>query len=105
MFYNGWTSDHYISAVIVFCPDGTIPIAAYNAPGSFHDSTIAEWGGIYDKLRNVYENTGTLGRCTVDSAFSKQRYDFLIKSSQGDPDSDNPNDFIVNREATLMPVS
>ena len=23
-FYNGWTCDHYVSAVLVFCPDGTI---------------------------------------------------------------------------------
>ena len=22
-FYNGWTCDHYIGAVIVFCPNGT----------------------------------------------------------------------------------
>ena len=22
-FYNGWTFDHYIGAVLVFCPDGT----------------------------------------------------------------------------------
>ena len=28
MFYNGWTHDHYVSSVLVFCPDGTIPIAA-----------------------------------------------------------------------------
>jgi hypothetical protein len=23
-FYNGWTRDHYIGTVLVFCPDGTI---------------------------------------------------------------------------------
>ena len=81
-FYNGWTHDHYVSAVFVFCPDGTIPIGTWNVPGSFHDSTIAEWGNIYKKLRDVYENSGTAGKCTVDSAFSRKRYDFLIKSSQ-----------------------
>ena len=26
-FYNGWTHDHYVSSVLCFCPDGTIPIA------------------------------------------------------------------------------
>ena len=100
MFYNGWTHNHYVSAVFVFCPDGTIPIAAYNMPGCFHDSTIAEWGNIYAKLGKVHEEMG--GQCTVDSAFSKKRHDFLIKSSQTDPDSDDPNDFVVNTEATSM---
>ena len=28
-FYNGWTHDHYVTNVIVFCPDGTIPICCY----------------------------------------------------------------------------
>ena len=55
-FYNGWTHDHYVSAVLVFCPDGTIPIACFNVPGSVHDSTIAEWGNIYGKLENVYNS-------------------------------------------------
>lgn len=102
MFYNGWTHDHYVSGVFVFCPDGTIPIATYNVPGCFHDSTIADWGNVYNKLKNVYETTGTGGKCTVDSAFSKKRYEFLIKSSQADPDSDDPNDYVVNQEATSM---
>ena len=102
-FYNGWTHDHYVSAVFVFCPDGTIPIATYNVPGCFHDSTIAEWGNIYKKLKGVFDQHG--GRCTVDSAFSKKNYPFLIKSSQSDPDSDNPLDYIVNSEATSMQQS
>ncbi len=37
-FYNGWTCDHYVGAVIVFCPDGTIPMCCYNVPGIVHDS-------------------------------------------------------------------
>ena len=66
-----------MSAVIEFCPDGTIPIVAYNCPGSVHDSMVAEWGGVYDKLEEVYGGKGT-----VDSAFGSARYDFLSKSSQ-----------------------
>lgn len=100
MFYNGWTHDHYVSAVLVFTPDGTIPIAVYNVPGDFHDSTIADWGGIYEKLAKVWDDSH--GRCCVDSAFSKKRYPFLIKSSQSDPVSDDPDDYIVNDEATSM---
>lgn len=40
-FYNGWTCDHCIGAVLVFCPDCTIPICCYNVPGTVHDSLIA----------------------------------------------------------------
>ena len=68
-YYNGWTHDHYVSAVYVFCPDGTIPICCYNIPGSIHDSTIARIGCIYSKLEEVYRRCG--GICVVDSAFQK----------------------------------
>ena len=70
-FYNGWTHDHYVTSVLCFCPDGTIPIAYFNAPGSFHDSKVAHIGGIYDKLRVVYEANG--GKCTADQLFVGDR--------------------------------
>ena len=79
-FYNGWTHGHYVTSVFVFCPDGTIPIAFFNVPGSVHDSQVAHWGRVYDKLEAVYDETG--GKCTVDSAFGKVNRPFLIKSSQ-----------------------
>lgn len=80
MYYNGWTHDHYVGNVIVFAPSGLIIACAYNAPGSFHDSLIAEWGNVYEKLEKWYDETG--GRCVVDSAFAKGTYPFLIKSAQ-----------------------
>jgi len=52
-YYNGWTQDHYVSSVLCFCQDGTIPIAYINIPGSVHDSQIADYGNIYDKLESV----------------------------------------------------
>ncbi len=67
MFYNGWKADHYVTNVFVFVPDGTIPIAFFNVPGCVHDSQVADWGGIYDKLESVYKSNG--GVCVVDSAF------------------------------------
>ena len=79
-FYNGWTHDHYVSSVLCFCPDGTIPIAFINCPGSLHDSQIADYGNIYDKLQYVYERDGA--KCTVDSAFGNVAREYLIKSSQ-----------------------
>ncbi len=53
-FYNGWTHDHYVTSVFCFCPDGTIPIALFNVPGSVHDNQVAELGKIYQKLEQVY---------------------------------------------------
>ena len=79
-FYNGWKHGHFITSVFCFCPDGTIPIAFMNAPGATHDSTVAEWGGIYNKLERVYNETG--GICTVDSAFRMRNAPYILKSSQ-----------------------
>jgi len=79
-FYNGWMHDHYVTSVFVFCPDGTISIAFFNVPGSMHDSQVAHWGRVYDKLGAVYDETGR--KCTVDSAFGKVNRPFLIKSLQ-----------------------
>ena len=57
-FYNGWTHGHYVSNVLCFCPDGTIPIACVNVPGTVHDSMVAEWGDIYKKLQIVFKRNG-----------------------------------------------
>jgi hypothetical protein len=57
-FYNGWTHDHYVTSVFCFCPDGTIPIAFFNVPGSVHDSQVVELGKIYCKLEHVYKMMG-----------------------------------------------
>jgi hypothetical protein len=54
-FYKGWKHNHFVTSVFCFCPDGTIPIAHMNLPGATHDSTIADWGDIYDKLESVYD--------------------------------------------------
>jgi hypothetical protein len=79
-YYNGWTHDHYVTSVFCFCPNGTIPIAFFNVPGSIHDSQVAEMGQIYRKLEKVYEKTG--GKCCVDSAFSNADRQYLCKSCQ-----------------------
>jgi len=99
-FYNGWTHDHYVSCVFVFAPDGTIRIFVINAPGSMHDSQISHWGGIYKKLKKVHEQHNA--SCVVDSAFAANEFDFLIKSAQNDPVTDNPRDLVVNQQATAF---
>ena len=80
MFYNGWKHDHYVGNVIVFAPNGLFITCALNAPGAMHDSSIADWGGVYRKLETIFNACG--GRCVVDSAFAKGQFPFLIKSSQ-----------------------
>jgi hypothetical protein len=105
-YYNGWTHGHYVTSIFVFCPDGTIPIAFFNVPGSVHDSQVAHWGRVYDKLGAVYHDTGR--KCTVDSAFGKVNRPFLIKSSQDYLVSTMPTrleqreDIQRKRQATLM---
>lgn len=37
-FYGGWVCDHYIGSVLVFGPNGTIPICWHNDSGTVHDS-------------------------------------------------------------------
>jgi len=46
--YNSWLSEHFISSVLVFSPEGAIIAANLNAPGSWHDSRVAH--PIYEKL-------------------------------------------------------
>ena len=79
-YYNGWLHDHFVNAVFVFVPSGTIVACTVNAPGSWHDSFIALNGGLYDKLDEVFHSTG--GRCVVDAAFSRVRCPYLVKSGE-----------------------
>ena len=79
-FYNGWTSDHYVSTLFAFAPDGTIHVCVLDAPGSPHDSTLADFGGLYILLTDVYDHKG--GKVVMDSTFARVDYDFIIKSGQ-----------------------
>ena len=81
-FYNGWTHGHYVNSVFVYSPDGKIRMCLINAPGTFHDSNMADYG-IYEGMERVYLATG--GKVVVDSAFKIGEKEFLIKSKQQDP--------------------
>ena len=48
--------DHYITNLFVFSIDGRIISVVLNAPGSVHDSTLADWGNVYETLESVYNN-------------------------------------------------
>ena len=96
-FYNGWTHGHYVNCVFVFCPDGTIPLCLLNAPGTFHDSTMADYG-VYEGIEQIYQLCG--GKIVVDSAFKVSNAEFLIRSAQRDPL--NAELLRLNREATSV---
>jgi hypothetical protein len=82
-FYNGWTHDHYVTSVLCFCPEGTIPIAAFKMLGSFHDSTVAEseYGQVYSELEEMF-NKYDDAKCTADLVFHEKKYKCIITSSQ-----------------------
>lgn len=100
MFYNGWTHDHYVSNIFVFAPNGLIIFYAINAPGSMHDSQICDWGGLYDKMEEVFQKCG--GRVVVDSAFCKNSYPYLIKSAQDETGCEGFEAVTRNRQATSL---
>jgi len=88
MYYNGWKAGHYILNLFVFSMDGRIILCALNAPGSVHDSTLAEWCGMHDKLEAMYQRTG--GVCCLDSAFAAASAPYLMKSSGNVTKAKNP---------------
>ena len=88
IFYNGWKCDHYISNLFVFSPDGRIRACYINAPGSWHDSTLAHLSKIYEKLDAVHDSEQRRGggRIVVDSAFGSENRPSLLKSYQNNVD-------------------
>ena len=96
-FYNGWKHGHYVNCIFVFCPDGKIVLCLLNAPGTFHDSTMADYG-MYDRLQKIFTLCG--GKVVVDSAFKMANADYLVKSQQADPRDRNL--LLLNRQATSV---
>jgi hypothetical protein len=66
--------------MLVFSPLGGVVACTLNAPGSWHDSYIAENGRLYDKLKKIYDEFG--GIAVVDAAFSKKHSPSMIKSGK-----------------------
>ena len=65
-YYNGWKADHYVNCIFMFTVDGKIIIAILSAPGSFHDSTIADCGA-YTSFERIYNDNWA--NLVIDSAF------------------------------------
>jgi hypothetical protein len=83
--YNGWLSEHFVSSVLVYAPDGkylinevfesrnsckanlgTVIAAHLNVPGSWHDAHVAK--PIYEKL--LYQTPHTY-YLVADTAFQR----------------------------------
>jgi hypothetical protein len=84
-YYNGWTHDHYVSNLFLFSPDGKIRACYINAPGTMHDSTMANWSGLYKQVDGLYDRKG--GKIVVDSAFAADDRPSVYKSFQSNFDS------------------
>jgi hypothetical protein len=99
MFYNGWKSDHFVSNIFLFAPDGSIPLCALNAPGNMHDSAVARMGKIYEKLEKLYEEKHV--KTVVDSAFPVAGAGYFIRSAQFCL-HENAAEYLQNKEATAV---
>ena len=98
-YYNGWKGTIFINLVFVFAPDRCIRIFSLNAPGTFHDSTMAEYG-IYHKMEQLHDEYGV--KVVVDSAFNLSGKPYLIQSSQEDPADRGARGVTLNRAATSV---
>jgi DDE superfamily endonuclease len=100
MYYNGWKCDHFVGNLFVFSLDGLVIDCVVNAPGSIHDSALAELGGVYDRLNETYQRTG--GKCCVDSAFSSATNPFIVKSSDNVLTANNAEELLLRDQATSL---
>ena len=82
-FYNGCKHDHFATNVFAFALNGSIIACTLNAPGTWHDSTLAHWGSMYSKHQKHWEDHH--GKVLMDSAFASNMYEFIIQSSQNVP--------------------
>ena len=98
-YYNGWKGSTFVNSVFVFAPDGCIKICTLNAPGTFHDSTMAEYG-IYEKMDQLHHEHGV--KVVVDSAFNLCGKPYLIQSAQQDPANAGARGVTLNRAATSL---
>ena len=51
-----------------------------NAPGAMQDRNLADYGKVYDKLKELYDKLGI--KCVVDSAFNSKNAPYIVKATQ-----------------------
>ena len=77
---GGHMIDHYMSNLFLFSPDDKICACYINAFGCLHDSTLANAGGLYEKVDKLYERMGA--KIVVDSTFQLDDRESCYKSYQ-----------------------
>ncbi len=102
MFYNGWTHDHYVSNLFLFSPDGKIRACYINAPGTLHDSTMANMSMVCRLVDNLYGRLGS--KIVVDSAFASDGRPSLYNSHQQNFDGhgNQRQNSLLHRQATSV---
>ena len=103
-YYNGWTCSHYCSNILTFAPDGTIIHAILNAPGSWHNSNIADC--LYAKLLN---NTPEGYRIISDTVFprctNQLEYRILAPKKKGNRLPTSPHAYACLKKLNKQLVS
>ena len=97
-FYNGWKNDNFVTNIFAFAPNGSIIACTLNAPGTWHDSTLSQWGSMYSKLQKCWEEHH--GNVLMVSAFASNMYEFIIQSSQNIPISEGRQAMLLGQQAT-----
>ena len=97
-FYNGWKHNHFVTNIFAFALNGSIIACTLNAPGTWHDSTLAYWGSMYSKLQKCWEDHH--GKVLMDSAFASNMYNFIIQSSQNVPIAEGHQAMLLGQQAT-----
>ncbi len=72
--------DHYVSNLLLFSPDGKVHRCYFNAPGVLYNSTLTNWGYLYDDIGRIFWQYGAC--VVIDSAFAKANNPAMIKSQQ-----------------------
>ncbi len=76
-YYNGWLHDHFVACFFAFAPSGIVVACMLNAPGSWHNSFIAENGGLHAKMESVYNATG--GKAVGGLSFFNEAVSFSYR--------------------------
>ena len=90
----------FVSNLYMLAANGCIIATCLNILGSIHDSTLAQWRGIYEKLEAT--NKGTGGICCVDSVFALNPHPHLIQTTQDITIAKTPQEYNHLVEAILL---
>ena len=83
----------------MYGPDGKICICVLNAPGTFHDSIMADYH-VYEALEHIFFSNDK--KVVVGSAFDSGKRPFLVKSSQGNLINGDTQELTINRTAVSI---